>query len=99
MDHMNEALLERLGPVVGRMRRVRFFRIMAAVLVLVGVIGWLMRLQVENGHLSGSALALSLLVLALLGALATAIACQMSFRNPRSVAKLIEAKFPSLDHR
>ena len=96
---MNEALLDRLGPVVRRMRRVRFFRIMAAVLLLIGVIGWLMRLQVESGRVTGSALALSLLGLALVSAVVVAIVCRMSFRNPRMVAKQIEAKFPTLDHR
>ena len=99
MDHMNEALLDRLGPVVKRMRRVRFFRIMAAVLLLIGVIGWLMRLQVESGRVSGSALALSLIGLALVSAVIAAIVCSLSFRNPRAVAKQIEAKFPTLDHR
>ena len=96
---MNEALLDRLGPVVRRMRRVRFFRIMSAVLLLIGVIGWLMRLQVESGRVTGSALALSLLGLAMVSAVIVAIVCSLSFRNPRAVAKHIEAKFPTLDHR
>ena len=96
---MNEALLERLGPVVRRMRRVRFFRIMAAVLLLIGLVGWLMRLQVENGRVPGSTLAWSLLGLILLSAVITAVVCRFSFRNARSVAKQIEAKFPTLDHR
>ncbi len=78
---MNEALLERLGPVVKRMRRVRFFRIMAAVLLLIGLVGWLMRLQVENGRVPGSTLAWSLLGLILLSAVIAAVVCRFSFRN------------------
>ena len=96
---MNEALQERLGPVVKRLRRVRFFRIMALVLLVVGVVGWLLRMQVENGRISGSNVATGLLAAVLIGTVLAAIIARLSFRNLRSVAGQIEAKFPSLDHR
>ena len=40
---MNEALLQRLTPVVRRLRRIRFMRLMTVALILIGIVGWLMR--------------------------------------------------------
>src|SRR6056297_3311277 len=96
---MNESLLQRLRPVASRLRRVRFWQLFAISALLAALIGWALLRQAASGELDGRSAALALIAAVAGVAFLVAIACWLSFRDPRKIARQIEAKFPTLDQR
>ena len=94
---MNLALLDRIAPVTSRLRRVRFWRIVAIIAILAGAYA----LVVDR--YSSEVLRWNLVVPVggafVVSAFAAWILCRLSFRDPRSVAAKIEHQFPSLQQR
>ncbi len=96
---MNESLLYRIRPVARRLRVLRFWQIWGSLaLIAIGTVWW-MTSMAATGVVEGRRAALILASVSGLIAVISALACACLYRDPRWIAKRIEAHFPTLDQR
>lgn len=96
---MNESLLYRMRPVARRLRGLRFWQVwIVAAAVVVGIGLWL-RSKAAIGMVDGREAAIALAIGSAIIAVLAAIATRFLYRDPRSIARRIETRFPSLDQR
>jgi len=101
---MNRALLDCIAPVTSRLRRVRFWRVIAIVAIIASAYAFAVQRIIDfrplaPDRVSGWPLVLSVVVGFVVASIVAWILCWRSFRNPREVATRIEARFPTLQQR